>query len=270
MTADYDAPASLRFPHDDSPGEGLTAGLSKGVCVFCGAADLSEEGMGFGVPAVVSRWRTYLSFTAPTVQTSSDGRFIRKVFQMDAVQCVGDKHTDQVWPYLWLEAKGKVYKSLPWAQRWLLDKRATGNLTPQVCFTKTSSLAAVPVEYRLTDRGVRVKVDLTTLNGLPRGSRVYALNEQGGRAFPVYLEDGRRTAAEHKSGWAKVTGSSAGFATADRDSSFLLRSRPGAVMYHGREVVDGQLSWSGIEYDVTQCPEAAFEYLVEVGQKGGA
>jgi hypothetical protein len=257
--------ASLRFPLEDSPGEGVTKGLAKGVCMYREEQDLSEEGMGFGVPVVVSRWRTYLSFRAPTTETSSDGSFIRKVWHLDAVQCVGNSRPNAILPYLWLETKGLVYKGLPWAQRWLLDKRATGNLTPQISFAETDSRAEVTVDYRVSDGRVDISVDLASLNDLPGRPRAYVLNEQGGRAFPVYRENGQSETDEHNGGWAKITAESAGFAARDGAAWFSLGNRPGASMFRGRELVDGLLSWSGIEYEITRYPEASFDYSVEVG-----
>ncbi len=266
MLADRNHSTSLRFPNDDSPGEGLTAGLRKGVCMFASGSDLSEEGLGFGVPVIVSRWRTYLSFTAPTVEISSDGTTVKKVFHLDAVQRVGQ--SDGLWPYVWLEAKGLVYKGLPWAQRWLLAKRATGNLTPNVGFFPVRSRAEVIIEYRLGEDNVQVEVDLTGLTALSRRDRVYILNEQGGRAFPIYREDGRVDSREHRSGWAKVSAESAGFAADDGSRWFNLRAQAGAAMFRGREVVDGQLSWSGIEYDLSDWPGDSFSYRIEVGGPG--
>jgi hypothetical protein len=243
----------------------LTDGLAKGVRMFDGAADLSEEGMGFGVPVVVSRLRTYLSYRAPVIETSNDGTLIKKVWHLDAVQNIGNHPTDNIWPYLWLETKGLVYKSLPWAQQWLLDKRATGNLTPQVGFVAASSLAKVPVEYRLMDDKVSVSVDLAGLNGLPGRSRVYVLNEQGGRSFPIYRENEQPTVTECDSGWAKVTALTAGFAADKSEKWFNLSARSGAAMYRGREVVEGKLSWSGIEYFINGYSEERFNYQVNIG-----
>ncbi len=265
MIDDHHVPASLRFPHHDSPGEGLTAGLAKGVCMFAGTSDLSEEGVGFGVPVIVSRWRTYLSFTAPVTVVSDEGNVVRKLFRLDAVQRVGNSDRAGVLPYIWLETKGLVYKGLPWAQRWLLAKHATGNLTPQIGFDPAPSRAEVAVEYALADDSVEVKVDLSGLKHLSRRDRVYILNEQGGRAFPIYRENGRIASREHRSGWSKVAAESAGFASETGDNWFNVPAREGAVMFRGREVVDSQLSWSGIEFDLSRWSSDKFSYRVEIG-----
>ncbi len=265
MKTDWNQLTSLRFPHDSSPGEGLTTGLAKGVCMFEGLADLSEEGMGFGVPVVVSRWRTYLSYKAPTIETSPDGSLIKKVYYLDAVQNIGDRTTTGVWPYMWLETKGLVYKSLPRAQRWLLDKRDARDRTPKVTFVRASSLAIVPVEYRIGENSVSVTADLSALNSLPGRSRIYILNEQGGRSFPIYRENDRASLTGIDGGWVIVSAAAAGFAAADGGKWFNLKARPGAAMFRGREIVDGRLSWSGIEYSISGYQDKRFSYQVNTG-----
>jgi hypothetical protein len=266
MAAETNRPASLRFPDTGSPGEGLTAGLAKGVCAFDGVSDLSEEGMGFGVPVVVSRLRTYLSYSVSTTEISNDGSTIKKVWQMDAVQNIGGRRSEGVWPYLWVETKGLVYRNLPWAQRWLLNKRATGNLTPKIGFVPAASLAAVPVEYRLTDSGLDVSVDLKSLNNLPGRSRVFILNEQGGRSFPIYRENKRAFATEHSGGWQRISAASAGFANTDGRHWFDIDARPDVAMFRGREVMEGKLSWSGIEFQIDRYPAERFSYQVDLSE----
>jgi hypothetical protein len=241
--------------------EGLTAGLAKGLRLFLDGRDVSEEGMGFGVPVIVHKYRTHLSYTAPADGSS-------KTFRLDAVQVVKGKKAAGLLPYVWLELKGRVYKSLPFAQKLMLTKRSTGNLTPDIGFTDCHSLCEIPVTYEIDGARATVTIDLTELTGLAGAPKVFILNEQGGRSFPDYWEsdgDGaaRKIITGDSVGWKKVVSDEAGF-KGPAGACFSLSRIPGAPMFRGREVVDGVLSWSGIEYDVTSLIGSVFSYRVDV------
>jgi hypothetical protein len=253
---------------DMSSSEGLTAGLAKGVRVLNEASDLSEEGMGFGVPAIVSNNRTYLSYSSRSLIDPVDPSRVTKTYYFDAVLQVGEDGEKGPAAYLWLETKGRVYKALPFAQRWLLAGRATGNLTKGVKFVKTRSIGSVEITYTLARDKVDMKADLTGLAGLPGNAKIYLLNEQGGRAFPCGWRDTRYNSPRPiKAGWEPVRSDKAGFSSADGQRWFALSRMLHAPMYMGREVVDGKLSWSGIEYDVSGLTDTSFTYAVETGLK---
>lgn len=243
----------------EQAGEGLTAGLAKGLRMLNGDTDLSEEGMGFGVPVIVSRHRTYLSYAARETESG-------KTFMMDAIQTIRAKTFAGTLPYRWLELKGRVYKSFPFAQNLMLKSSAAANLTPNLGFEPCESMGEIHIDYKTDDNGAYITVNLADISNIYGSPRIYVLNEQGGRAFPFFWEQGldSREQADRKVGWKKVTGSAAGFTNSEKTMAFTLSKLPGADMFSGREVVGDVLSWSGVDYDVTALLGSNFTYRVDI------
>lgn len=245
----------------------LTVGLAKGLTHERNGSDLAGEGMGFGVPVIVTGWRTYLSFTAEEELASPSGT-IRKTFRLDAIQQLKKcgRETDAIMDYVWLETRGAVYKTLTWAQRWLrLSRSASRANGTKTGFKQTKPLASVAVEYRENSESIDVSVDLSEIRHLTARARVYILNELDAGEFPLYQDsDGRELSESAIGGWGIVKADTARFLSYDGERCFEISQRPGAALYRGRETVTSELSWSGLIYDVSRYPEDIFRYTVKL------
>ncbi len=260
--------ASLVLPEGASEGEGLTAGLEKGLCLFRNGRDLSEEGMGFGAPVVVAGNRTYLSFDAPLTLPTSSAFHWRKIFRLNAVGCLTrrDRPIEAAAPYIMMEMKARLYKSILPLQSMVMSLRSNLGLRgAKLTFLETEPLASIAVEYRILDKGAEITVDLSEITKLPDGANVYVLNEQGARSFSVYTETGGRILQDRSiGGWARVKASRAAFHAPAEAVSFSLCQAPGADLYRGRESDNIELSWSGLNYDVSRFTGGLFGYKVEL------
>lgn len=245
----------------------LTAGLAKGLVLQRDGADLSGEGMGLGVPVVVTGWRTYLSFTAESSIASSTAAD-KKTFKLDAIQQLvkGGREVEGTKDYIWQEARGTVYKTARWTQKYLPQtKRLAGRGDTLVTFKKVEPLASVGVEYGRRGDSVRISMDLTEIRNLPGRKRIYILNEHDALEFPLYQDStGKKLEGGDIGGWRKVKASSASLSAVDGGMSFRLEQQPGAGLYRGREYIDGELSWAGLIYDVTRFPDDVFSYTVHL------
>jgi len=245
----------------------LTAGLAKGLILERNGSDLSGEGMGFGVPAIVTGWRTYLSFTAEEKPVSLP-ETVHKTFRLDAIQKLDKRgqETNALADYVWLEARGALYKASAWAQRWLMLSRSASRANgTRAGFKQTEALASVAVEYRKSKGSIDVSVDLSEVRRLPERRRVYVLNELDAAEFPLFRDSDGRELRDHAiGGWNLVKAEKAGFISRDGERRFEICQRPGAALYRGRESLDGELSWSGLIYDVSRYPDDIFHYTVKL------
>lgn len=245
----------------------LTTGLAKGRVLTRDGIDLSGEGMGFGAPVVVTGWRTYLSFTAEPPAGVSSGED-SKIFQLDALQKIvkKGKGVEDKKAYIWQEARGTIYKKVGWTQKLLpLAKRLEDRANTIVTYERVEPLASVPVEYGQYEDSVRISVNLTEVRNLPGRKSIYILNEQDALEFPVYIDSsGKKLEGSAIGGWVKVDVAAASFRDRLGRLAFELEQRPGAVLYRGRELIPGKLSWSGLIYDVSRYQADIFTYTIKL------
>ena len=235
-----------------------TARLQKGLLLFHEGADLTEEGVGFGVP-VLKRGALTIFPGAVRLAERPDGacRVITAAFEMDLVERLSGS-----------EGRGPTSASF-YAARDLLAALhrhlpvLRGPLTTlsnavrrwrgwETTFEKIGVVATLAVTYRIDGAGgrIRVAVDLSGLAGKDI-TEVVVMNELGARHFDLYLDsEGARLRGRRIGTWHEVSAATGCFAGTASGVAFSARQVKGAKLYRGRELMGSRLAWSGFGYSL--------------------
>ena len=266
---------NMSFSNNENPDGGLTAGLQKGVILHNEGTPLCEEGMGFGVPVIVNRYGTYLSFTADLEEQERNGsRYYIKTFYMDALQRAktGGKEIESDLRYRWIEARGWVYKRFPLVQRFLpVALTARRKAGVEFFFKKVDPPAIVRVLYRIGQDNIDIEIDHQGSIRAGGSARLYILNEQGAGVFDNYSDSsGADLKKSAIGGWINVDADKAWMMCKDKMIGFAVNNHPRIPLYRGWEKASDTLSWSGFIYDLTKSGRESFAYRIEViGKKTG-
>jgi hypothetical protein len=244
-----DQPSGAVFP---------TAQLQKGLLLFHAGRDLTEEGVGFGVP-VLKRGALTVFPGAVRLAERRDGgcRVIVAAFEMNLVERLagaeGRGPSSRTF-YALRDQLAALHRRLPPFRGPLTTisnavRRWRGWETT---FEKTSTVATLTVTYRVDGDGARVRVAVDT-SGVPTSdiTEVVVMNELGARPFDLYLDSaGVRLRGRKIGTWNEVTAANACFASTAARVAFCVRQVKGVKLYRGRELVDSRLAWSGFGYSL--------------------
>ena len=253
-----------------------TRRLRQGLVLFDDGVDLSQEGVGFGVPVLKRGVQTvFPGGMELTVSSQGPDWQVTAAYRMDLVERLTARSGGAVRPrvvYAARDSLAAVHRRVPTLRRPLT---ATSNavrrrLGWRTTFEPTAPVAIVPVTY--TVRGgedvVSVAADLT---GVPDGAvtEIVLMNELGAAHFDRYEDSsGASLAGAAVGSWDEVDAATASFVSSRRRLAFTLARVPGARLLRGRETVAGRLAWAGFGYSLRPGP-AAFAYAVRV-ERGGA
>jgi hypothetical protein len=243
---------------DEARGGGFpTARLQKGLVLFRGDDDLTEEGVGFGVP-ILKRGVETIFPGAVELSGRRDGAIstVTAVYAMDLVERLAKPGGESVRPrslYAAKNALAALHRRLP-----VLRRPLTGTSVAlrrlfgwQTTFEQVALRAAVGVRYAVDgDRGtIDVAVDLT---GVPAEiSEVVVMNELGARHFDRYRDVGGADVRGAAIGtWDQVTAADAAFVSGAAGVSFSLAQVEGARLSRGRELIGARVAWSGFGYSL--------------------
>jgi hypothetical protein len=252
-----------------------TGTLCKGLRMVFRGCDLSEEGVGFGVPVVKRGLRTlFPGGLTISEKGNGAGREVTAEFNLNLVERVSRQSGRSLRSRLLYAVKN----SLAWMHRRCpaLRPALTGlsNALRLLLRLQTVFEPAPPADEAGTVRvtfslaagkgGVRVAVDAAGLR--PRGlTELVLMNEQGARAFHLYRDSGGLTLRGNRIGtWDPVTAAEASLLSPAHGLAFSLRQVEGARLYRGRELVDSRLAWSGFGY-VLPPGKGSFRYEIAIG-----
>ena len=258
-----DQPAGNRFP---------TARLQKGFRLLHDGRDLTEEGVGFGVP-ILKRGAQTIFPGAVKLAERRDGpcRVVTATFEMNLVERLAGTRSRGPTSgsfYALRDLLAALHRRLP-ALRGLLtavSNSARHMFGWETTFEETDTCAALAVTFRLDgdDAPLRVAVDTA---GLPEGdiTEVVVMNELGARHFDLYLDSaGARLRGRAIGTWNEVSARRATFAGTASRVAFSVSQVDGAKLYRGREVVGSRLAWSGFGYSLRPPVKNGFAYTVRI------
>jgi len=223
----------VRLHATTRPHVGKIAALQKGLVLLHRGRPLVEEGYGFGLPIVETEAGAHIARNADVSRRHEGGvTSLIKTYRIDVLDT----------------------PTRPFSRKYV-DVPPLG----QVVFTYT---------VRPPDR-IDVTADFRGLETDWR--RAYVMNEQGARAFAVYVEpDGDTVLADEMGIWEETTAPFGCWESPDRDLRFCVEAtihQPGFV---GRErylqfnwLGFYSLSWSGIDLAVDP-PRETFSYTIRV------
>jgi len=241
------APATTSYP---------TGRLQKGLVLLDGGHDLSEEGVGIGVP-VLKRGLQAVFPGSMTLAVLSEGPAWRvtATYRMDLVERLGGDRGGPVRSrsvYAVRDALAAAHRRVPALRAPLtaLSNAARRRLGWVTTFVKVPPVATIPVDYRVAEGGsvVTVAVDL---RDVPAGvaTEIALMNELGAGEFDCYEDAAGASLAGAAIGtWDTVDAATASFVSSRRRLAFALAQVPGGRLMRGRESVAGRLAWAGFGY----------------------
>ncbi|MHB9150574.1 MAG: hypothetical protein ACYC33_10965 [Thermoleophilia bacterium] len=218
--------------------------------------DLTEEGVGLGVPVVRhgSRCRYPSSVRVQAVGPHA----YRYTYHLDLTDRVGlfggrvsgaplDRARE--WFSLLHRRRPATRRSIDTLAA--LARRFLGVTT---WFGPTPLPVVVDVVYRVDPSGDAVEIEVDAREAADRGyAEVSLMNESGGRHFTQYRDDTGFRRDDAIGSWREVAGNWAAMGDPQTGAWFAVRSGDASVtgsglarLYAGRELAEGRLAWAGV------------------------
>ncbi len=271
LTLPLDENVSVRLYSDSSPCCLETGSLQKGLVLILDGREIIEEGVGFGVPVVKYRDKTYFSSTAQLSVSNVGGCLVwTKSYVIDTVsrkRVGGFSYVNDRFYQLLHRFFEKVYLAggLSSFLNKLMELR--GVLNVHTVFIRVKPKGRVVVEYSFGPGEIKVKADLSEFEKVDC-EKVLLLNEQGASFFREYLDsEGVLLHASRIGAWKRVDAASASLSTPKRSIGFWLRKLPLSELFRGWEKTRGRFAWSGLSYSMT-AKAAAFSYSIKYSSSG--
>lgn len=234
--------------------------------------ELIEEGVGFGVPVVKYKDKTYFSSSAEvTIQKNkSTSCIIKKRFILDTIS------RKRFWKASYIN--DKLYSSL----RKIFEKFYVHNsnfitisnrimelrtiLKIKTEFIRVKPRGAITISYQCQPTKINISFDSSKLN-LKNCQEILALNEQGSTTFRKYADTNGLKLIENKIGaWAPVEADEASLLNAKDEVSFALQKINGATLFRGWEKTRNRFSWAGLSYSLHP-NHGTFDYDIKLNFK---
>lgn len=218
--------------------------------------DLTEEGVGLGVPVVCSESRC--RYPGSVRVQVGDPRVYRYTYHLDLTDRVGLFWGRMSGPPLdrareWFSM---LHRRRP-ATRRSIDTLATlarRFLGVTAWFGPAPFPVVVHVVYRVDPGGDAVEIEVDTRDAAGRGSaEISLMNESGGHHFTLCRDDVDVLQDGSIGSWREVAGHWAAMGDPRTGAWFAVRSEGASVtgsgltrLYAGREVAEGRLAWAGV------------------------
>ena len=240
--------------------------IQKGLVLGLGNRDLSEEGVGFGLPVLKIGSEPVFPGSWKISTTEHNGLCLIKAdFEMNlrAEMARRGKIINSGLVYLARDTFSKIHRKHPLFRNWIsASSRALKNRMDLAdVFTKMPNLAYVSASYLICGTHIDVKFSFPEIEGC---REITIMNEQGANCFDTYKDsDGLILKGEKIGSWDQIKAEDASFIDPTDGLMFSLKKVEGSRMFRGRELVAGCLAWSGLAYVLP--PETKeFAYSIEL------
>ena len=244
------------------------APLQKGLVLVLDGAELIEEGVGFGVPVVKYRNKTYFSSSACcSIYENGCGFSVTKLFVLDTISRMRVGKSSYVndgsyrfFHKLFEKAYLSSKRFLPFFSKVMELRQVMG---VQTRFIKVEPKGAIAVKFSIQPSSIEVQVDLS---GLDKAGceEILVLNEQGSTFFREYADsEGLRLFDAKIGAWAEVRAKDASLSHMTGSLEFGLEKRDGSLLFRGWEKTRGRFAWTGLSYSLP--PQLSiFEYVIRL------
>ncbi len=236
-----------------NPGSGgyPSSKIQKGLVLALNGKDLSEEGVGFGLPVLKFGEKAVFPGSCRTeFEAKMDRTTIRADYDMNLIgrmTWMGGRIENRAF-YMLRNAQALLHRNCPWLRTGLEmayePLRYAFGL--KVLFERVPSAGKVRAAY--TVDGPAFHVDL---NILKKGActEIAIMNELGANYFDYYCDsDGLILQDKAIGSWQECSAEEASFIDRRDRISFTLKKKDGSRMFRGRELASRGLAWAGIAY----------------------
>ena len=261
---------SLRVYKDNKPNCLETAPLQKGLILVYDGKELIEEGVGFGVPVVKYKDKTYFSSSAQ-VSMRKDGQFyiLEKQYTLDAVSrkrffkaYVNDGFYSVI--HKLFERAYLGHNALAPFNNKLMEFRQTLKIKTEFC--KVNPRGTITSQYLFKPNSIQTTVDISNLQ-LQNCLEILVLNEQGASNFQNYSDsDGIKLSGNKIGAWNAVKAKEASLTNANGTLGFTLENGGSSMLFRGWEKTKNRFSWAGLSYSML--PKVRFfKYNIKIFYK---
>ena len=250
----------LKLYPDNRPSNLETSLRQKGVVMEYQGRPVIGEGMGFGVPLVKYKEKTFFPGSS-TITHDSDS--ITKTFMFNTVSrkyyhgnLISDRlyrpvHRTFAYFYLKLKPLRALFD-------YMMSLRESAGI--QTSFVRIEPRGKASITYSVAGRELIVRADFSEIQ-MDNIEELVVLNEQGATDFTSYTDSNGIEAHNEKIGaWDRVEADSASLLNATKDLCFTLWRIPEASLFRGWEKVQGRLSWAGLNYTFSpKCKQITFK-----------
>ena len=240
------------------------------------AGDLTQEGVGFGVPVLKTGISSVFPGRARVASADQERGLLSVEYEMCLVDRLVRPGSGRVIGGLVDSAKeiaAAVHRRIPLFRALLSGfsrtVRAAAGLTTS--FVLCRSAGVVRVDYEASCAGsataVSVLVDASSVDvqGL---TRIAVMNELGADHFSRFVDsDGNLFDGESIGTWNRVDAARATFIDRVHDIAFSVRACGSAGLFRGRERVADRLAWAGFGY-LLPAGARSFSYEVHITPSG--
>ena len=245
-----------------------TSRIQKGLVLLCDGQDLSEEGVGFGVPVLkIGQGEVFPGSCLWKVELKGDCATIEAEYSMNLVgrMAVGGRRIDCRTFYRAREWLASQYRRHPELRKGILYGAELSRMVMSMkdAFVEVPTVGSVKTVYKIIDDSVLVGLDL---RGVPEGHEVVVMNEQGANHFDSYKDSDELFLEKDAIGsWNEVFADRASFIDSKNGFYFALNRVEDARMMRGRELLSDRLAWAGLAYVVNPGTKR-FSYTMRLGR----
>jgi hypothetical protein len=242
--------------------------IQKGLVLGLGNRDLSEEGVGFGLPVLKISSHVVFPGSWRTSTTEHNGLCLIKVdyrMNLRAEMARRGKIISSGLVYQVRDTFSKIHREHPIFRKWISasSRALKKRLDLEDVFSDMPNLAYVSASYLICGTRIDVKFRFPAIDGC---REIIILNEQGANWFDTYKDsDGLILKGEKIGSWNQIEANYASFLDPTDGLMFSLKRVDGSRMFRGRELLAGSLAWSGLAYVLPPKTEE-FAYSIELGR----
>jgi hypothetical protein len=244
--------------------------IQKGLVLWHGNEDLSEEGVGFGVPVFKRGHRTiYPGSVKLDSRTEGGLTWVKASYDMNILEkaYINEEPVGRTPFYRIHETLSRWHRKHPFLRAFL---RHSGALVRRafhirIRFEEGASAGLASVEFKIDaeKRTILIALDAGSVSSWSK-NEIFMMNELGANFFDLYNDsDGSELKKESIGTWGEVSAREATFSDSSRGISFTLWNADGAKMFRGRELVPGKLAWAGLSYQLPRYV-TSFSYLIKI------
>jgi len=246
---------SVRLYKDCRPNCLETGALQKGLVLLLDGREVIEEGVGFGLPIVKYKDKTFFSSKAEiSMFKTGSGYKLTKVYTLDTVSLKKFGRATYIDDSLYSPVR-KTFQSLYLKHKKLtplfnkaMELRELANIKTE--FMTVKPRGTVTVEYHLYPTGINIEANFSKVE-LNKCCEVLILNEQGSGVFQKYTDSNGLHLLGNKIGaWETVTADQATLHNSKEQISFTLQNYVSHRLYRGWERTRNRFSWAGLSYSM--------------------
>ncbi len=248
-----------------------SSGIPKGLTVSCGGIDLSEEGVGFGVPVLKQPRETIFPGSSRVTCTIQETTVVAVEYDMNLVERLSTQKRCSL-AHVALNAVREplalLHRRYPIVRNAFsaISRALHAALGIRTTFELIESFGIVRVTYTIDTSTGNVRVHMDARDLSTRGCiELILMNEQGANVFDRYSDsEGRELKGSAIETWQEVAAGEATFLDSRHGVFFTMKSARGARLFRGRELAEGRLAWAGLAYSLP-ADTNNFHYDISVG-----